>query len=137
MPMGDSSQFEVFIKSSHRSNCNSSFLRGGPGMRLARFDESKDGHEQRKGDERAVTENRFDGEGLGSGEAAAIDLHAESVRAHYGGEKSEHDQGDERGPDAESPADEQQKTEADFREGQRIGDKLDAPRRKNLIGIHG
>src|SRR6266851_3569654 len=115
---------------------SSSFLRGGPGVGLARFDEGEDGHQERESDERAVTENRFDGEGLGSGKAPAIDLHAKRIRTHHGHEESQHDQSDESGPDAESPADEQQKTEPDFREGQRVGDKFDAPRWKNLIGIH-
>src|SRR6266550_4108463 len=57
-------------------------------------------------------------------------------RAYHGGKESQHDQGDERGPNAESPADEQQKTEPDFREGQCVGDPLDAPRWENPIGIH-
>src|SRR5216684_3901810 len=136
MAVGDGGEVEVFGEGFHRNTCRSSFLRGGPRMRLARFDKSEDGHEKRERGERSVAENCFDREGFGSSETTAVNLQAESVGAHNGGEESEHDQSDDGGPDAESPADEQQETETDFRERKRVRDELDAPRRKNLIGIH-
>src|SRR3982074_1887983 len=63
----------VFIAS------KSSFLRGGPGMRLARVGEGEDGHEEREGDERAVADDGHDRQRLGGGKAAAIDLHPERI----------------------------------------------------------
>src|SRR5882762_3619602 len=68
------------------------FLRGGPGMRLARFHESEDGHEDRESDERAVAGNGHARERFGSRKAAAINVHVQKVGTRNNAQESEHDQ---------------------------------------------
>ena len=46
--VGGGGQFEVFSEGFHRSKCGSSFFRGRPRVRPARFDEGENGHEQRQ-----------------------------------------------------------------------------------------
>src|SRR5690242_3663998 len=105
-------------------------------MRLARFDEGKNGHKHGERRERAVTQNRHDGERLGSAEAAAIDVHVEKISARNGSQESQHDQRHQSGPDAQPPSDQQQQPENNFRERQRVGHKIGSSRGKDLVGLH-
>jgi len=57
VPVGDGGEIEVFSESLHRSKSSSSFLRGGPGMRLASFHEREDSHDQRQRGEGAIADN--------------------------------------------------------------------------------
>src|SRR5712692_4892391 len=91
-----------------------SFLRRGPRMRLTRFHECEYRHQERKSSKRAVAIDRLDGERLWIRKTAAINLQAERVGAYDRSEKSQHDQGGEGSPNAQPPADQEQKPESDF-----------------------
>src|SRR5258708_8289860 len=104
MPVSDGREFEVFGESFHRSTCSSSFLRGGPRMRLARFEESEDGHQERESGEGAVADDGHAGELLRCTEAAAIDVHVQEIRPSHSGQEPHHDRPDARGPDSQTPA---------------------------------
>src|SRR5713226_10240563 len=64
----------------------------GPGMGLAGFEEGEDGHEEREPGEEAVADYGGDGQRLGCGEAAAINLHACGVGVDHGTEETEDQQ---------------------------------------------
>src|SRR5260370_613224 len=96
----NSCQFKVFSKSLHGSPYGSSFLRGGPRMRLARLDERQDGHHNGESSERAIADNSHASERFGSRQAAAVDVHVQKVGARNHAEKPEQDQRDQGSRDA-------------------------------------
>src|SRR6266705_2001060 len=136
MPVGLRGEVKVFGERFHLSDWASNFLRGGPRVWLAGFDEGEDCHQQCQCREAAVAKDCLDGERFGGGKAAAINLQAQRVRAHHGGEEAQRDQRDDGGPDAQTPADEQEETESDFREGQSTSNERYAPGREKLVGIN-
>lgn len=105
-------------------------------MRLTGFDEGEVGHCEGQGGERGVFDYLFGADGFGRGKAAAVYVHVQQVCTRYHDEESEHDRSKERSPDAEAPADQHQKAENYFREGQRVGDELDSPGGEHLKGFH-
>src|SRR5437016_13705640 len=71
------------------------FLRGGPGMRLARLHEGEDGHEDRESDERSVAGNGHAGERFGRRKASATTVHVPTVGTPNNRQESAPDQSDE------------------------------------------
>src|SRR4051812_16242687 len=108
------------------------FLRRAPGMRLASLDEYEPGHQNRENRHGGVFQNFFQADRLGSGEAAAVDVHVQQIGAQNDESEADHDYGENGRPDAEAPADQQHDAEKNFREGQRVRDELDSPRRQHL-----
>src|SRR4051812_11976296 len=108
------------------------FLRRAPGMRLASLDEYEPSHQDRENRHGGVFQNFFQADRLGSGEAAAVDVHVQQISAQYDESEPDHDYGENGRPDAEAPADQQHGAEKNFREGQRMCDELHAPRRQHL-----
>ena len=105
-------------------------------MGLAGFEEGEDGHEEGEGGEEAVADYRGDGQRLGGGEAAAIDLHACGVGVDHGTEETENQQRAQGDPHAQLPAEDEEQTQRDFREGQGVGHEIHAPGREQLIGAN-
>src|SRR5580692_8292820 len=107
-----------------------------PRMRLTGFDKGEDGHEQRKRGERRVFQYLPGTDRFGSRKAAAIDVHVQEIRAQNNHKEPAHDQGEQRSPDAQAPADQKQYSEDDSRKRQCMGDELDAPGRQHFEGFH-
>src|SRR5882672_5701731 len=105
--VGDRGELEIFSESLHGSKSSSSFLRGGPGMRLAGFYERQDSHDQRQRGEGAVADNGHAVEFLRCAEAAAVDVHVQKICAGHNRQEPYHDRRDGRGPDSQAPADQQ------------------------------
>jgi hypothetical protein len=123
------------------TNCNTrlggfGFGRGGPGVGLAGFDEGAGGHGEGERRHGGIFQNFFEVDGFGRGEAAAIDVHVQEIGAQDYDEKPEHDGGEQRGPDAQFPANEYEQTQSDFREGKRVCDKLHSPVGEEFEGLH-
>ena len=104
-------------------------------MGLAGFLEGEDGHEDGEEKESAITEDGDAGEWLGLGETAAVDIEVKGIGTDDAGEEPTDDERDDGGPNAELPADEKEKTDGDFGEGQGLGDEERGPRGKHLVGI--
>lgn len=104
-------------------------------MGTAGFLKGKDGHEDGEEEESAVTENGDAGEWLRLGETAAVDIEVKGIGTDDADEETSDDECDDGGPDAELPADEKEKTDGDFGEGQGFGDEERGPRGKHLVRI--
>lgn len=96
-------------------------------MGLAGFDVGAAGHSEGEGGHGGVFEDFFQVDGLGGGEAAAVDVHVQEVGAEDYYEKTQHERGEKRGPDAEFPSDQYENAEGDFGEGESVGDELNSP----------
>lgn len=59
----------------------------------------------------------------------------EEVGAKDYEEEAEHEGGEESGPDAELPTDQDEKAEDDFGEGESVGDELDSPIWEEFEGL--
>src|SRR5580693_7355974 len=107
-----------------------------PRMRLARFHKREDGHDHGKSRERRVFQYLPETDRFGSRKAAAIDVHVQEIGAQDNNEEPDHDEGKQRSPDAQAPANQNQESQNDFRERQCVGDELDSPGRQHLEGFH-
>ncbi len=105
-------------------------------MGLAGFEEGEDGHEEREPGEEAVADYGGDGQRLGCGEAAAINLHACGVGVDHGTEETEDQQRAQGGPQAQLPAEDEEKAQRDFREGQSVGHEIHSGGREHLVGAN-
>jgi hypothetical protein len=75
-----------------------------PRVRLAGFEENENGHGDGESGEEAVAKNGHQCERFGACETSAIDLKAEGVGANDDDKKTQHDQAEECGPNAQTPA---------------------------------
>src|SRR5438034_2483245 len=73
---------------------------------------------------------------FGSGEAAAVDVHVQEIGARNHAEKPNHDQRDQRSPDAQLPADQQKQSKDEFSERQGVRDKENAAGREQFVRLH-
>src|SRR6266404_2301643 len=112
--VGDRGELEIFSESLHGSKSSSSFLRGGPGMRLAGFYERQDSYDQRQRGEGPVADNGHAVEFLRRAEAAAVDVHVQKICAGHNRQEPYHDRRDGRGPDSQAPADQEQQAKSNF-----------------------
>src|ERR1700675_1141301 len=113
-----------------------SLFRSRPRMRLARFPKGEDGHKQRKHRERRVFQYLPGTDRFGSRKTAAINVHVQEIRAQNNSEEPQHDEGEQRSPNPQAPANQKQQSEDDFRERQRVGNELYSPGRQHLEGFH-
>ena len=101
----------------------------------AGFLEGEDGHEDGEEKKSAIAEDGHAGERLGLGETATVDVQVKSIGADNAGEETADDERDDGGPNAELPANEKEKANGNFGEGQGLGDEERGPRGKHLVGI--
>src|SRR5271157_445939 len=102
-------------------------------MGLAGLLERKDGHEDGKDGHRAVFENLLEAYPLRGSKTAAIDVHVEKIGARNATQEPQQQQSNERGPDLQAPANQEQQAQNDFGKRQRIGDKGNARGREQLV----